>query len=163
VQEVSAEIHRLSYELHPSKLDRLGLAAASMSLCKEISRQQSVCVECTFQNLSEPLPRDISLCLYRVIQESLRNIVRHSGARKASVDLQGSTSEIRLKITDDGVGFDPASGRQKGGLGLFSMRERLRLIGGSISIESQPLRGTQISATVPLARDTRVSGSVLNH
>ena len=162
VQEVSAEIHRLSYELHPSKLDRLGLAAASLSLCKEISRQQSVRLECNFDGLPEPLPRNVSLCLYRVIQESLQNIVRHSGARSASVQLHGSPSGIQLEIADEGVGFNPESVSKKGGLGLLSMRERLRLVGGTISIESQPLRGTQIHVTVPLAQRDQGSGKVLN-
>jgi PAS domain S-box-containing protein len=163
VQEVSAEIHRLSYELHPSKLDRLGLAAASLSLCKEISRQQSVHLECTFDGLTEPLPRNVSLCLYRVIQESLQNIVRHSGARSASVQLHGSPSAIQLEIADGGVGFNPESVSKKRGLGLLSMRERLRLVGGTISIESQPLRGTQIHVTVPLAQRDPGSGKVLNN
>ncbi len=163
VQEVSTEIHRLSYELHPSKLDRLGLAAASISLCREISRQQSVHVDCTFENIPESLPRNTSLCLYRVIQESLQNVVRHSGACNASVQLHGSPSEIRLRITDEGVGFNPDAIRKKGGLGLLSMRERLLIVGGTISIESQPLRGTRISVTVPLAAGGRQDREELNN
>jgi PAS domain S-box-containing protein len=163
VQEVSAEIHRLSYELHPSKLDRLGLAAASLSLCKEISRQQSVRVVCKFENLPESLPRNLSLCLYRVIQESLQNIVKHSGARDAEVELLGSPLEIRLKVSDEGVGFNPDSISCKEGLGLLSMRERLRLVGGTISIESHPLQGTQVHVMVPLAQNGREYGKGLNN
>ena len=151
VQEVSSEIHRLSHELHPSKLDRLGLAAASKSLCKEVSRQQGVHVKCDFKNVPDALPRNVSLCLYRIIQESLQNVIKHSGASNATVELHGSPSEIRLHINDHGVGFNPDSAGRKGGLGLLSMRERLRLVGGSISIRSKPSSGTRIDVTVPLA------------
>jgi PAS domain S-box-containing protein len=149
-QSVFSELHRLSYEIHPSKLDRLGLAAASLSLCREVSKQQNLRLEFSFKDVPEPLPRDISLCLYRVIQESVRNIVKHSGAVQAEVELTGSPSEIRLRILDAGVGFNPDRVGEKGGLGLLSMRERLRLVRGTMVIESQPLRGTRITATVPL-------------
>jgi signal transduction histidine kinase len=150
IQETLSDIHRLSYELHPSKLDRLGLPAAVLSLCKEISRHQSVQVECTFSDVPEPLPRNVSLCLYRVIQESLQNIIKHSGACTATVELYGNSSEVRLKISDEGVGFNPESVAKQRGLGLLSMRERLRLVGGTISIESRPLRGTRINVAVPI-------------
>lgn len=150
VQEVSAEIHRLAYELHPSKLDRLGLAAASLSLCEEIGAKQSILVECAFKNIPESLPQNISLCLYRVLQESLQNVTRHSGARRAWVEFRGSAKEIRLSVIDEGVGFNPNVSPKSEGLGLLSMRERLRLVGGRISIESRPLWGTRITATVPL-------------
>ncbi len=150
-QEVSSELHRMSYEIHPSKLDRLGLAAAAMSLCKEVSKQQSIRLECAFRSIPESLPRDISLCLYRVIQESVRNVVKHSGARYALVELVGSPTDIRLQISDAGVGFNLKSVAKKGGLGLLSMRERLRIVGGTIAIASEPLRGTRVTVTVPLA------------
>ncbi len=150
VQELSSEIHRISYALHPWKLDRLGLAAAILSLCNEASNHQSLQVQCDFENIPDRLPRDVALCLYRVIQESLQNIIKHSGAYAATVDLRGSPSEIRLRITDEGVGFEPESAVRKPGLGLLSMRERLRIVGGTISIESQPLRGTRINVVVPL-------------
>ncbi len=157
LQEISSEIHRMSYELHPSKLDRLGLAAATLSLCKEISSQQSLQLNCDFKNIPDSLPRDVALCLYRVIQESLQNIMKHSGACDATVELHGSPSEIRLRITDEGVGFDPESAARKQGLGLLSMRERVRLVGGTISIESEPLRGTQIKVVVPLGAKSLTS------
>ncbi len=150
IGELSSDIHRLAYELHPSKLDRLGLAAASMSLCRALSEQQGMHIECIFVNIPKSLPCRISLCLYRIIQESLRNVIEHSGASSATVELCGSAEEIRLSIADRGVGFDPESIRRKGGLGFLSMRERLRLVGGSISIKSQPTYGTRIDVTVPL-------------
>jgi PAS domain S-box-containing protein len=150
VQAISSEMHRMSYELHPSKLDRLGLAAATLSLCKEISSQQSLHVNCNFNNVPDSLPRDIALCIYRVVQESLQNIIKHSGACDAVVELHGSPHEIRLSVTDKGVGFNPESAEKKQGLGLLSIRERLRLVGGTMSIASQPLRGSRIDAVVPL-------------
>jgi signal transduction histidine kinase len=150
VQEISSEIHRLSHGLHPFKLDRLGLAAAALSLSKEVSSQQSLQVDCDIRDIPEDLPREVALCLYRVIQESLQNIIKHSGACNAVLKLHGSRSEIRLRITDEGVGFAPESVSRKHGMGLIGMRERLRLVGGTISIESQPLRGTQIHVVVPL-------------
>ena len=150
VQDISSEIHRLSYALHPSKLDRLGLASAAMSLCREVQSQNSLRVDCDFRDIPGDLPRDIALCLYRVIQESLQNIVKHSGACTATLELHGSPSKIRLRIKDEGVGFKTESILRKHAMGLLSMRERLRLVGGKISIESQPLRGTRIEAMVPL-------------
>jgi PAS domain S-box-containing protein len=149
-QDVFSELHRMSHEIHPSKLDRLGLAAASLSFCREASKQQNLRLECTFQDIPKPLPRDISLCLYRVIQESVRNIVKHSGSDRAEVQMTGSPTEIRLQVSDSGMGFEPDSVGKKWGLGLLSMRERLRLVGGTISIDSQPLGGTRITATIPL-------------
>jgi signal transduction histidine kinase len=149
VQDISAETHRLSYALHPTKLDRLGLASAAMSLCREVYSQNGLKVDCDFKDIPNDLPRDIALCLYRVIQESLQNIVKHSGACNASVELHGSLSEIRLRVTDEGVGFKPGPMVRKNAMGLLSMQERLKLVGGMISIESQPLRGTRIDATVP--------------
>jgi len=150
VQELSSEIRRISHALHPYKLDRLGLAAATLSLCREVSSQQSLNVNCEFKNIPDSLPRDVALCLYRVIQESLQNIIKHSGAYAAGLELYGSPSEIRLRIADEGVGFEPELAVRKQGLGLLSMRERLRLVGGTISIESKPLRGTRIEVVVPL-------------
>lgn len=167
VQDISSDIFRLSYASHPYKLDRLGLAAAALSLCKEFSRLQGLQVDCDFKNIPADLPPDIALCLYRVIQESLENIAKHSGACNAVLELCGSPSEIRLCIKDEGVGFEPESASRKQGMGLLSMGERLRLVGGTISIESQPLRGTRITVRIPLnaadpesARDSKMSKSL---
>jgi PAS domain S-box-containing protein len=150
LQCVSSEIHRMSYEIHPSKLDRLGLAPALLSLCRDLAKQQSLQVECNFRDVPDSLPRDVSLCLYRVVQESLSNVLRHSGSLTASLDLIGSYSEICVRVADAGVGFNPESIRKKGTLGLLSMRERLRLVGGRISIDSHPLKGTTVDAVIPL-------------
>jgi PAS domain S-box-containing protein len=162
VQGISSEMHRMSYELHPSKLDRLGLPSAILSLCREISSQQSLQVDYNFKDIPDSLPRDIALCIYRVVQESLQNIIKHSGACHAEVGLHGSPYEIRLHIADQGVGFNPELTGNKQGLGLLSIRERLRLVGGKMSIESQPLRGTQINVVVPLHAAAADSESTKN-
>ncbi len=149
--EILNEINRIAYELHPSKLDRLGLVSASRSLCREIGEAQSLQIDFNFEAIPDSLPRDVALCLYRVLQESLRNVVKHSGTRRALVEMNGSPGEIRLTVCDEGVGFDPGRSQKDGGLGLISMRERLRLIGGRITIDSRPLRGTRVHVSVPLS------------
>ena len=149
-QEISAEIRRLSYRLHPSKLDHLGLAAAVASLCDELSSSCQLKIEYCQARLPAHLPKDVSLCLFRITQESLRNCVKHSGARKVRVVLEGDEGGIRLSVSDDGCGFDTESGALDRGLGFTSMRERLRLVGGRLRIYSRPLRGTRIEISVPL-------------
>ncbi len=151
ILEILKDVNRLSLELHPSKLDRLGLVSAARSLCREISEQQSIQVDFKFTAVPDSLRRDIALCLYRVLQESLHNVVKHSRARRVLVELDGSPAEIRLTVSDEGVGFDASRSEKHGGLGLISMGERLRLVGGWITVDSQPLRGTQIHASIPLS------------
>jgi len=92
----------------------------------------------------------VTLCLFRIVQEALRNVVKHSGASEAAVELSGRSDRIDLCISDDGVGFETGSAKGAAGLGLISMRERLRLVGGNIVIESEPLHGTKLHAHVPL-------------
>jgi PAS domain S-box-containing protein len=150
--EISQEIHRMSYDLHPSRLIHLGLVAAVNSMCDELCTRHALKIEFSHEDLPATIPLDISLCLYRIVQECLNNVIRHSGAKKARIKLRGTEKEIRLRVSDSGSGFEIKSPRIKKGLGLLSMRERLRLIGGTISIESRPSHGTRIEATVPLER-----------
>jgi signal transduction histidine kinase len=96
------------------------------------------------------LPQDVALCLYRIAQEALRNIAAHSGARVARVDLSPSAGGLELVISDDGQGFDLAEARRRGGVGLISLDERVRLIGGHLNIETQPRRGTELRVRVPI-------------
>jgi signal transduction histidine kinase len=149
-QEISLEIHRLSHQLHPSKLDYLGLAAAVQSLCDELAEHHEVTIQ--FHHLGFPavLPQEVTLCLFRIVQESLSNVIKHSGSQEARVVLERTGQLVRLSVSDTGYGFDTESARMKNGLGLISMRERLRLVGGDISIRSQLSRGTQIDVWVPL-------------
>jgi PAS domain S-box-containing protein len=157
--EISSDIHHLSHRLHPSKLNNLGLVATLHGLCKEISDQSGVKIHFTYRNVPRMLSGDVSLCLYRVSQEALNNVVKHSSAREGKVDVSGSNDSIELCISDAGVGFDPELAKEKTGLGLISMRERLRLVGGQLSVESEPFHGTQVCARVPLV-DRAIAGEI---
>lgn len=150
-KEISAEIHRLSYRLHPSKLDHLGLAAAVASLCEELSQGRGLKIEFRQKGLPAAVPKDVSLCVFRIAQESLRNSIRHSGARRARVVLEKAEGALRLSVSDDGCGFDAESDALKRGLGFTSIKERLRLVGGEARIYSRPAAGTRIEISVPLA------------
>jgi signal transduction histidine kinase len=159
-QETSIEVRRLSHHLHPSKLEYLGLVAAVKSFCKDLSEHQEMRIQFRHFDVPPSIPKAAALCIYRVVQESLRNVVKHSGAKKAQVVISCSAGEINLCISDEGAGFDPDSDKTKTGIGLIGMRERLLQIGGEISIDSRPSRGTRITARIPLkqpAQDTDVS------
>jgi len=147
--EVSSNIHGLSHQLHPAKLDTLGLVGSLRGLCREFSEQHKVQVQFLCGGIPEQTPKDVTVCLFRIAQEALRNVVKHSGATSAVVELSGSANEIDLCISDSGQGFDVASVRGVAGLGLISMRERLRLVGGHLSIESEPHHGTRIRVGIP--------------
>jgi signal transduction histidine kinase len=140
----------MSHQLHPAKLELLGLVATVGGHCREVSRQHELRVEFAHRNVGERIPKDVALCLFRIVQEALRNIVKHGRTQHAKVDLSGSGDELHLCISDQGAGFNPASAQTKGGLGLISMRERLRLIGGYLDVESEPSHGTRIYVRVPL-------------
>lgn len=155
-REISVDIHRLSYRLHPSKLDHLGLAAAVRSLCEEITGTGQIEVELQQRGFPANLPADVTLCLFRVIQEALNNSVKHSHARLARVNMQRDHDDVNLLISDDGCGFNAAPGAYKQGLGFISMRERLRLVDGHIEIQAQPGRGTRIEVSVPLKKTDAV-------
>ncbi len=145
-KQLSSDVHRLSHELHPRRLEHLGLAAALRILAHEQAKQ-GMRVAFAERDLPPHLPRDAALCLSRIAQESLRNALTHSGTREAAIELLGNAGGIRLRVFDRGAGFDPA--RSLGGLGLVSMRERARLAGGELSIDSRPGHGTCIEAWIP--------------
>jgi PAS domain S-box-containing protein len=149
--EIATDIQSLSHELHSSKLQHLGIASAMRGFCKEFGEQQKVEIDFTTHDLPNPLPPDISLCLFRVLQEALHNSAKHSGVRDFEVRLWATSSEIHLTIGDSGAGFDSEAAKESRGLGLISMEERLKLLKGTFSIESQPKRGTTIHARVPLS------------
>jgi signal transduction histidine kinase len=111
--EIAGDVQALSHELHSSKLDYLGIAAAVRSFCREFSLQQNVHVDFIQENIPNPLPKDVSLCLFQVAQEALHNAVKYSGVSGFSVDLRGSARQIRLEVRDAGVGFDVEQARQK--------------------------------------------------
>ncbi len=147
--ELSDDVHAMAYELHPSAVEHLGLAPALKSYFAEFRRLERVRVEFIPRNVPESVPADIALCLYRVVQQALHNVAKHSGAKKAQVELFGKNRGIQLTITDSGAGFDPAAVRGKG-LGLVGIEERVRLVGGNVSIHSAPGSGTRVELRAPL-------------
>jgi PAS domain S-box-containing protein len=150
-KEIAAEVHHLSRELHPSQLEMLGLVAAVQSSCTEVSRQMGLRVEFVHEGVPRTLPPEVRLCLYRVVQEALQNVSKHSGASQVRVELHGTSETLILRIVDQGVGFDPDADTTRAGLGLISMRERVRLVNGRISVYSAPSQGTHIEVRVPLS------------
>jgi signal transduction histidine kinase len=149
--DIAKDIQALSHRLHSSKLEYLGLAVAANSFCKELSEQQDLHVEFTHANIPRTIPKEIALCLFRVLQEALQNAVKHSGVRDVKVDLRGTRDEIQLTVSDLGTGFEPQEAMNRQGLGLVSMRERLGLVNGHLSIHSAPGGGTTIQARVPFS------------
>jgi PAS domain S-box-containing protein len=149
--EIATDVQSLSHELHSSKLEYLGIATAMRGFCREFSEQQKMEIEFENHDLPNPLSPDISLCLFRVLQEALHNSAKHSGVRHFEVRLWGTSDEIYLTVSDCGAGFDTEAAKEGRGLGLVSMGERVRLLNGTLSIDSQPKRGTTIHARVPLS------------
>ena len=147
VRHLVKDVQALSHRLHPPSLDYLGFEAVAAGLCREVSRDVAV----SFHAESVPtcLSERISLCLYRVLQESLQNATRHSGARHVEVRLRGGADQIELTVRDSGAGFDPDDAFKGRGLGLTSMKKRLTAVHGQLSIDSKPQGGTTIRASVP--------------
>jgi PAS domain S-box-containing protein len=159
-QDITDDIHSLSHQLHSSKLELVGLASALNGLCAEIGEKYKMDIEFSDCDLPFHIPKDVALCLFRVTQEALGNVAKHSHAKSAHVELRANESGLSLRITDAGRGFDPCLTNPHAGIGLAGMRERLRLVGGRLSISSEPLRRTEILAEVPLstfANETQAS------
>jgi len=156
VSEIAADTQSLSHELHSARLQYLGFTAAMRGFCREFGEQQKVKVDFKANGLPGALPPDISLCLFRVLQEALHNSAKHSEVGRFEVRLWGTPNEIHLTVKDSGKGFDREAARTSQGIGLISMEERLKLVNGTLSIETQPGRGTTIEARVPVssARDS---------
>jgi len=150
VGEIALNLSHLSHDLHPSRLQTLGLVESVRLLCCEISEQRRVTVDFSADGLPGSVDPAVALCLYRITQEALRNVAKHSQARQASVHLSCEGDDVQLKIADSGVGFDPGAFSQAG-LGLVSMRERVGLLRGHIAVDASPGCGTRISVRVPLA------------
>ena len=152
INVLATDVHALSRRLHPAILDELGLEAALKEECAAFSAQAAIPCEVESRSVPASLPEDISLCLYRVVQESLRNIAKHADAAKVRVVLRGNKDGVTLRVEDTGDGFDLNEVRGKGGLGLISMEERARLIDGRFTIQSQRGKGTTVEVFVPLGR-----------
>jgi len=160
IADLVTDIQALSHDLHPPRLDLLGLEAAATGFCEELSNRHGVTIDVHFENIPQALPREISLCLYRVLQEALQNVVKHSVSRHAHVSLNGHINTINLTVMDSGTGFHPHEAMRGPGLGLTSMKERLKVVGGQLSIDSQPGRGTMIHAVAPLCLPTKSACAV---
>jgi PAS domain S-box-containing protein len=154
--EISSEVHRISHRLLPLKLETLGLLTTVESYCRDMT-QQDVRTVFTHDDVPASVPDDVALGMFRVVQESLQNIAKHSGVSEAHVSLSGGDDGLTLVVTDSGRGFDPGAAIASGGLGLLSMRERLRLIGGELQVTSTVGAGTRIEARVPLVKDTKTT------
>ena len=146
---LSEDVHALAYQLHPSVLEELGLAEALRAECERRRRQGMLDLSLEIGPLPAEVGHDAALCLFRVAQESLSNVARHADAGAAGVTLRQMDDGLHLAVRDDGVGFDPASPGRGRSLGLASMRERVRLVSGTLDIESAPGRGTSVIAWVP--------------
>ena len=147
-QDLGADVQALSHRLHSSKLKHLGLTVAAAGFCREFSDQQGVKIDFHSESLPKELSDEISICLFRVLQEAVQNAAKHSGSRHFQVLLRSRSNRVELTIHDSGIGFDPEIALHRDGIGLTSMRERMKLINGELSVESELQRGTTICARV---------------
>ncbi len=157
-REMSADMRSLSHQLHSSRLELIGLGPALSGLCQEIGDHYRIEVRYTEPEAVPDLTKDQGLCLFRVAQEALANVVKHSRATGAQVTLGVNANYISLRISDTGKGFDPELESTHEGIGLLSMRERVQLLGGRFSVRSEPMRGTEILAELPLSTSAKRSG-----
>jgi signal transduction histidine kinase len=157
--EIGADLHTLSHSLHSSTLERLGLVPGVTALCKEFVSQQGIEVDLLTDAVPPSVNPDVALCIFRIVQEGLRNLKRHSGAAKAQVRLHGRGDRLFVTVSDDGAGFDVYDQVKKKGIGILSMEERADLLGGRFEIHSKPGKGTRIEAWVPLEpKSERLTG-----
>ena len=161
--EIAMNLQSLSHELHSSKLEFLGVAVAMRGFCSEFAEQQRAEIDFQIDDLPSSLSPDISLCLFRVLQEALHNSAKHSGGRTFQVRLWGASEEIHLTIADSGRGFDPKAAKRQQGLGLISMQERLGMLNGTFEVVSQPNSGTTIHARLPLRKVSQVTALQRNY
>ena len=145
-----SDTQAMAHRLHSSKVEYLGIAAAAEALCEELVKEQEVEIDFHQTGVPTQLPHEVSLCLFRVLQEALSNALKHSGARRVKVELTGTVKEVELIVSDAGQGFDSEDAMKGPGLGLVSMRERVHLVEGELSIHSQPSCGATERVRVPL-------------
>ena len=148
--ELGTDIHTVSHRLHSSTLEILGLVSGVSSLCKEFTDRQGVEIDFSAENIPRVVDPDVALCLFRIVQEALQNLRKHSGAAKAEVKLIRRADQIFVSVSDQGKGFDMNDTKSNEGLGVRSMGERARLLRGSFKIHSKPGRGTRVEAAIPL-------------
>jgi signal transduction histidine kinase len=152
IGEIASDIHLLSHQLHPSKLEVLGLSAATEAFCRDVSSQHAMSIDFETADVPRLVHPDVALCVFRIVQEAVHNVVKHSGARAASVRLSCLDGTLDLHIADAGRGFVPSE-HERTGLGLVSMRERVHYVGGQVAVHSAPGRGTRIVVNIPLRQN----------
>ena len=150
VKALGLHVNGISHRLHSPKLEFLGLPTATAMFCKEIAAQHGVSVEFLHEDVPATLPDGVGVNLFRVTQEALANAVKHSGASRYRVSLRGTDDQLELEVSDDGRGFDTVAALAKSGLGLVTMRERLKLVHGDVTIDSKQGGGTRVVASIPL-------------
>jgi len=150
---VSEDVHDISYRLHPSLVEDLGISTALQAECQRVRKYTDVTIKEQLGEIPQRIPKNAALCAYRVIQEAQNNAVRHAGADNIEIALEKDGQTLKLKVSDDGRGFDEARVAANGSIGLSSMRERVEAMGGTLSIQSTPGAGTTVSAVVPLTGD----------
>jgi signal transduction histidine kinase len=155
VTAVTTEVQSISHQLHSPQLEILGIVGATRSFCREFAARQKVSIDFTHDDIPRDVPHEVSLCLFRVLQEALHNAVKHSSVRDYEVRLGCSANDLHLTVSDRGIGFDAKAAMNGTGLGIVSMRERVRLANGTINIESKPMNGTTIRVRVPLESGKR--------
>lgn len=148
LEELGRDVQALSRRLHSARLEHLGLEAAANAFCREFSGRQGLEIEFQAKDVPKQLPQEISLCLFRVLQEAVQNAAKHSRSNYVQVSIAGVADGIELTVRDTGIGFDPNEAVAKGGLGLTSMKERMKLVQGELFVESAPQCGTTIRAHV---------------
>jgi len=149
--EILANVKTLAHELYSPRLEYLDIAGVMSSFCRDLGQRKGVDIDFRADGLSTAVPLNISLCLFRVLQEALNNAVKHSGVRKFDVQFKRTSHEVHLTVNDCGVGFNLETARKAGGLGLNRIQERLKLVKGTLAIDSQPKRGTTLHARLPLS------------
>jgi signal transduction histidine kinase len=155
--EILTDVKTLAHELYSPRLQYLGIAEVMSSFCSDFCKQNGVEIDFRGDGLPSLVTPDITLCLFRVLQEALHNALEHSGVRHFDGRLWGTPDEIHLTVSDSGVGFNLEAARNAGGLGLNRMQERLKLVRGALSIESQPEGGARIHARVPVGPQPRLT------
>jgi signal transduction histidine kinase len=163
VVQISQNVRQIAHQLHPSILEDLGITAGLRELCDEFSAREGIKTSFHEDHIGKELPVSIASCLYRVTQEALHNVSKHANARSVWVKLNGMADGVQLSIHDSGIGFDTNSESFRSGLGIVSMKERVRLVRGKFSIHSEPGHGTEVSVFVPFLPEhyekyTRIAG-----
>lgn len=161
VKDLGIDVQALSHRLHSSKLEYFGLSVAAAAFCRELSERKDVRIEFHSEEIPKSLPEEMSLCLFRVLQEALQNAVKHSGSKDYKVTITSVSDEIQLIVADDGYGFNMEEALKTPGLGITSMKERLKIVNGELQIDSQTNHGTVVCARVPFRRHVPVAKSAV--